>query len=98
LSPKLKCSLKWLVLFWALFGPWAFYSYFFGNNSLSTLGELKSTRFKLERERDYWRNRNEFLREKIEALKENSDYLYNKLGRELFVRGKEGEEVILFVR
>ncbi len=98
MSPKLKCRLRWLILFWALFGPWAFHSYFFGKNSLSTLRELKETYGRLKVERDYWKMRNEILKEKLSALKNNKDYFYHKLGREMFVRGKEGEEIILFVK
>jgi len=98
LSPNLKCRLIYLVIFWALFGLWAFHSYFFGENSLSTLSELRTTYRLLERERDYWRTRNETLRERLSSLEANKDYYYEKLGRELFVRGREGERVILFVK
>ena len=98
MGPKPRCRLRWLILFWALFGPWAFHSYFFGENSLSTLKELKKTYSQLEKERNYWKTRNEVLRERISALKSNQDYFYHKLGREMFVRGKEGEEIILFVK
>lgn len=98
MSPKLKCKLRWLILFWALFGPWAFYSYFFGENSLKTLRELRKTCHTLEVERDYWKTRNEVLREKISSIDANAGYFYHKLGRELFVRGKKGEELILFVK
>jgi len=93
-----KCRIVWLVLFWVVIGTWAFHSYFIGENSLSTLQELKETAKRLEREKAYWEMRNEILREKIKALDSNRDYYYEKLGRELFVRGKEGEEVFLFVK
>jgi len=98
LSPNLKCRLIYLVIFWAVFGLWAFHSYFLGENSLSTLAELRKTYKLLERERDYWKTRNDVLRERLTSLEANKDYYYTKLGRELFVRGKEGERVILFVK
>ena len=98
MSPNLKCRLIYLVIFWALFGLWAFHSYFLGENSLSTLSELRTTYKLLERERDYWKTRNEILKERLSSLEANKDYYYHKLGRELFVRGKEGERVILFVK
>ncbi len=87
-----------MVAFWLLFGPWAFYSYFFGKNSLSTLIGLKETYQRLKVERDYWESRNEVVKVKLKALKENEKYFYHKLGRELFVRGKEGKETVLFVK
>jgi hypothetical protein len=46
----------------------------------------------------YWQDRNEFLRERLASLNAHKDYYYHKLGREMLVKGKEGEEVILFVR
>jgi cell division protein FtsB len=98
LSPTLKCRFLYLLIFWAFFSLWAFHSYFFGENSLSTLSELERTYKVLERERDYWKFRNEVLLEKLTSLEANKDYYYHKLGRELFVRGKEGERVILFVK
>ena len=98
MSPNLKCRLIYLVIFWALFGLWAFHSYFLGENSLLTLSELRQTYQALEREKNYWKTRNEVLRERLSSLEESRDYYYEKLGRELFVRGKEGERVILFVK
>jgi len=98
LSRNLKCKFRWLLVFWALFAPWAFYSYFLGENSLMTYRELKSTYRALKREREYWKNRNEILKERISAFEKNKKFYYEKLAREMFVKGKEGEEVILFVR
>jgi cell division protein FtsB len=98
LSQSLKCNLKWLFVFWIFVAPWAFYSYFFGKDSLTTLMELHQTYRALERERDYWKNRNSILKEKINSFNANRDYYYEKLAREMLVKGREGEEVILFVK
>ena len=98
MSRSLKCNLKYLFFFWLAFASWAFYSYFFGKDSLTTLMELHQTYRALERERDYWKNRNSLLKEKIDSFKANKDYYYEKLAREMLVKGREGEEVILFVR
>ena len=81
-----------------LFGPWAIYSYFFGENSLSTYREPKETYRTLKKEREYWKSRNEILKEKIAAFEKNERFYYEKLSREMFVKGKKGEEVILFVK
>ena len=97
-SRNLKCKFRYLIAFWALFGPWAFHSYFLGDNSLATLAKLKRTYARLEREMRYWQDRNEFLKERLASLNAHKDYYYHKLGREMLVKGKEGEEVILFVK
>ncbi|ADU96525.1 FtsB family cell division protein [Thermovibrio ammonificans] len=97
-SRSLRCSFTLLVVFWALFGPWAFYSYFYGENSVSTLKGLKETYSRLKKERDYWADRNELLRERLQSFKENKDFYYKKLAREMFVKGKDNEDVILFVK
>ncbi len=81
-----------------MFGFWAFYSYFLGENSLSTYRELKKTYAELEKEKEYWESRNEILKERIAAFEKNKEFYYHKLAREMFVKGKEGEEVILFVK
>ncbi len=81
-----------------MFGFWAVHSYFIGENSLATFKELRETYTKLKREEEYWRSRNEILREKISAFEKNKQFYYNKLAREMFVKGKKGEEVILFVK
>ena len=93
-----KCKFRWLFLFWALFAPWAFYSYFLGENSLLTYMELKETYRALKKEKEYWENKNEILREKISAFEKNRKFYYEKLAREMFVKGKKDEEVVLFVK
>ena len=98
MSRSPKCSFVWLFLFWLAFGGWALYSYFFGENSLSTYRELSKTRKVLEAERKYWKLKNEMLKEKISAFIKNKEYYYEKLAREMFVKGREGENVILFVK
>ena len=98
MSRSLKCNLRFLFLFWLFFAPWAFYSYFFGKDSLSTLMELRQTYASLKGERDYWKERNLLLKEKLSSLKANKGYYYEKLAREMLVKGREGEEVILFVK
>jgi len=50
------------------------------------------------KEKEYWEDQNEMLKEKLEALQKNKKFYYEKLAREMFLKGKEGEEVILFVR
>jgi len=85
------------VIFWVLAVPWFVYSYFFGESSVSELKRLEQTKVLLEREAEYWKFRNEVLREKISALKENKRFYYEKLAREMFLKAKPGEEVILFV-
>jgi cell division protein FtsB len=81
-----------------LFIPWAIYSYFFGENSLITYLGLRSAYVSLLKEKEYWEDQNEMLKEKLEALQKNKKFYYEKLAREMFLKGKEGEEVILFVR
>ncbi len=95
---SLKCRLWPLFLFWAVVLSWFSYSYFFGKNSIKELRQLKKTAEKLEKEADYWKFQNEVLEEKLSALRENSSFYYEKLAREMFVKGKKGEEVILFVK
>jgi len=98
LNQKPKCRFLWLILFWLVFIPWFIFSYFFGENSLITYASLKATYAKLLKEKDYWEERNEILREKIESLEKNKNYYYHKLAREMFLKGKKGEETILFVK
>ncbi|MEO2069677.1 MAG: hypothetical protein ABGX27_09260 [Desulfurobacteriaceae bacterium] len=96
--PNLKCSFKLLLLLWLLFAPWAFYSYFLGENSFTTYLHLRETYEKLKEEEKYWENKNEILKERLTAFEKNKDFYYQKLAREMFLKGKEGEEVILFVK
>ncbi len=98
MKKSLNCKFRWLFVFWALFVPWALYSYFIGKNSLRTLSDLKRTEGILKREKEYWENRNQVLKLKLASLKRNKQFYYNKLAREMFVRGKKKEEVILFVK
>ncbi|WP_456454706.1 FtsB family cell division protein [Thermovibrio sp.] len=93
-----SCKFRWLILFWALFIPWALYSYFVGENSLRTLSSLKKTEEILKREKEYWEERNKVLELKLASIKRNKQFYYDKLAREMFVRGKKKEEVILFVK
>ena len=95
---SLKCRLWPLLLLWAAIVPWFLYSYFLGENSVRELHRLKETEERLKREADYWQFQNEVLKEKLSALKEDSDFYYEKLAREMLVKGKKGEEVILFVK
>jgi len=95
---NLKCRLWPLLLLWAAVVPWFFYSYFVGENSVRELQKLKNTKRELKKEANYWQFQNEILKEKLAALKENSKFYYEKLSREMLVKGKEGEEVILFVK
>lgn len=94
---KVKCSYFYLFVFWLLVLPWFIYNYFFGENSVAELKRLEQTRRLLEKEAEYWKFRNEVMEEKISALKKNKKFYYEKLAREMFVKGKPGEEVILFV-
>ncbi len=98
MSRNRKCRFSPLLIFWLLFIPWVVYSYFFGENSSVTLSELKITEEKLKKERDYWKERNELMEERLSAIKSNEKFYYEKLAREMFVKGKSGEEVILFVK
>ena len=59
---------------------------------------LRSAYVSLLKEKVYWEDQNEMLKEKLEALQKNKKFYYEKLAREIFLKGKEGEEVILFVR
>ncbi|MEO2083731.1 MAG: hypothetical protein ABGX12_06890 [Desulfurobacteriaceae bacterium] len=52
----------------------------------------------MKKERDYWKERNELMEERLSAIKSNKEFYYDKLAREMFVKGKSGEEVILFVK
>lgn len=94
---NLSCRLWPLLLLWAVIIPWFLHSYFVGENSVRELQKLKDTERRLKREVNYWQLQNEVLKEKLTALKENSSFYYEKLGREMLVKGKNGEEVILFV-
>jgi len=98
LKKSLNCKFRWLIIFWALFIPWALYSYFVGENSLRTLSNLKRTERILKREKEYWEERNRVLKLKLASINRNKQFYYDKLAREMFVRGKEKEEVILFVK
>ncbi len=95
---SLKCRLWPLLLLWAAIVPWFLYSYFLGENSVSELRQLKDTERRLKKEVNYWQLQNEIVKEKLSALKENSNFYYEKLAREMLVKGKKGEEVILFVK
>jgi len=81
-----------------LFGIWFLYSYFVGENSLLSYRQLKENLKKLERERSYWVNRNSILKERISSFEKNRDFYYEKLAREMFLKGRKGEKVIVFVR
>ena len=95
---SLKCRLWPLLLLWAIIVPWFLYSYFLGENSVRELHRLKRTEKRLKREADYWQFQNEILKEKLTALKEDRNFYYEKLAREMLVKGRKGEEVILFVK
>lgn len=95
---EFKCRFLYVFLLWAVVVPWFFYSYFVGKNSVTYLRDLKRTEERLQREADFWKFQNEILREKLSQLKENRSFYYEKLAREMLVKGKEGEEVILFVK
>ena len=95
---SLKCKLWPLFLLWAAVISWFGYSYFLGKNSVKELRQLRKTSERLKREADYWKFQNEVLKEKLSALKENSSFYYEKLAREMLVKGKKDEEVILFVK
>jgi len=97
-SLNLKCRLWPLLLLWIAIVPWFLYSYFLGENSVRELRQLKETEKRLKKEVSYWELQNEILKEKLTALKENSSFYYEKLAREMLVKGKKGEEVILFVK
>jgi len=99
LIQNLKCRFRYIILFWIFFAPWAFYSYFLGDNSLSTYRKLKETYKELKKEENYWKNRNEILKERITAFEKNRNFYYQKLAREMLLKGKKDkEEVILFVK
>jgi len=98
LNRKRKCKFIYLIIFWSLAFPWFFYSYFFGKNSVSKLKELRETEAKLEKERNFWKLQNEILEEKINQIEANKRFYYEKLAREMFLKGKDNEEVILFVK
>ncbi len=74
------------------------YSYFLGDNSLISYNELRQNYKRLLDEREYWRNLNSIYRQKILSFKQNQDYYYEKLAREMFLKSKEGEKVIIFVK
>ncbi len=74
------------------------YSYFLGDNSLISYNELRQNYKRLLDEREYWRNLNSIYRQKILSFKRNQDYYYEKLAREMFLKSKEGEKVIIFVK
>ncbi|WP_022846191.1 hypothetical protein [Desulfurobacterium sp. TC5-1] len=88
---------KLLIIGWVVFLPFYFYSYFFGENSLKTLGELQENYQKLQEEKNYWNTKVEILSERIKAIEKNRKFYYEKLAREMLVKGKEGEETFLFV-
>ncbi|ADY73326.1 hypothetical protein Dester_0677 [Desulfurobacterium thermolithotrophum DSM 11699] len=98
MTPNLKCRFRYLLIFWIFFVPWAIYSYFFGENSLSTYLKLKETYKQLKKEENYWKNQNEILKERLSAFEKNKEFYYHKLAREMFLKGKKGEEVILLVK
>ncbi|WP_457567159.1 FtsB family cell division protein [Desulfurobacterium sp.] len=92
-----KKLIKLLIAGWAVFLPFYFYSYFFGENSLKTLGELRENYRRLQDEKNYWNTKVEILNERIKAIEKNKNFYYEKLAREMFVKGKEGEQTFLFV-
>ncbi|SNR85902.1 hypothetical protein [Desulfurobacterium atlanticum] len=89
---------KILVVGWAVFVPFYFYSYFVGENSLTTLRQLEANYKKLLKEKEFWQSKIDILSERIKTIEKNKDFYYEKLAREMFIKGKEGEETFLFVR
>ena len=74
------------------------YSYFLGDNSLISYNELKDNYRKLKKEEAYWRNLNSIYKQKISSFKRNKEFYYEKLAREMFLKYRNGEKVILFVK
>gem|GEM_PF-842732 len=94
--PNLKC--RYILIFWVFFLTWFVYSYFLGDNSLISYNELKDNYRKLKKEEAYWKNLNSIYEQKISSFKRNKEFYYEKLAREMFLKYRNGEKVILFVK